>query len=455
MYKKDYKYYFVVAAAVLFSLTACKKWVDVKPSLGVDQSTVFSNEQGFRDVLNAVYLQIGSKDMYGRDMTYGLLSVLGRSYDTTISNAISNIYYQGAQYNLQDPDVNSVAKNIWVTTYQSIGSLNNLLDNIDTYKSKFTGNNYNTIKGEAIGLRAFLHFELLRLFAPSPAAGGLTALAIPYMIHFSPYAAASGMTGEVLDNCIGDLKTSESLLSESDFTMSHFTIWATRGLLARVYLYKGDNTNASLYAKALINSGKFPLAANNSDLMFGKEQLFSLYVYQNDIFPLYKSVLNATKPLGFTTLNQTALFVNGSGATTDWRKAFVDPTTGVATGNTISPRKFYASSSPSPNVAAIPLIRMSEMYYIAAECAANNNDMASATDLLDSIRFHRGVTKDLTPTISSDSVTIEIRKEYQKEFLGEGQMFFYYKRKNLPFASLPYTKVPVVPGASYVFIKPE
>jgi starch-binding outer membrane protein, SusD/RagB family len=57
--------------------------------------------------------------------------------------------------------------------------------------------------------------------------------------------------------------------------------------------------------------------------------------------------------------------------------------------------------------------------------------------------------------LKRDSVDKEIAKEYQKEFLGEGQVFYYYKRKNLPFSSLPYTKVQVVTNASYVFIKPE
>ena len=37
----------------------------------------------------------------------------------------------------------------------------------------FAGNNYNTTKGEALALQAFLHFDLLRMFAPSPAAAGL------------------------------------------------------------------------------------------------------------------------------------------------------------------------------------------------------------------------------------------------------------------------------------------
>jgi hypothetical protein len=444
------KFVYTITAMISLTLTACKKWLDAPAPLQVDQRTLFSNEQGFKDVLNGVYLQMGSRDMYGRDMSYGLLSVLGRSYDTTITSAIGNLYYQGAQYRFQDDSVRSVMKRIWEQSYNSIGNINNLLDNLESHKSVFTGNNFNTIMGEALGLRAFLHFELLRLFAPSPAVAGLNVPAIPYLTRFSPYAVPASTIGSVLDACITDLKISENLLNESDLNTSHFTIWATRGLLARVYLYKGDLTNASLYAKGLINSGRFPLAANNSDLMFTKEHLFSLSTFQTDILNSYKTVLNTSKPLGFTTANQTALFVTGSGATGDWRKAFVDPLTGVALGNTISPRKFYGNTNTTT-----PLIRVTEMYYIAAECAGSNNDMAQATDLLDSVRWHRNVNKDLTPTISSDSLTTEIRKEYQKEFLGEGQMFFYYKRKNLPFASLPFTKVPVDAGASYVFTKPE
>jgi hypothetical protein len=157
--------------------------------------------------------------------------------------------------------------------------------------------------------------------------------------------------------------------------------------------------------------------------------------------------------LGFTTLNQTALYVTGGGATSDFRRAFVDPATGTAIGNTISPRKCYSNTTNLANV--LPMIRVTEMYYIAAECATAALDSLKATDLLDSVRVHRGLTKYTLPALKRDSLNIEIRKEYQKEFLSEGQMFYFYKRKNLPFSSLPFTKVPVVADASYVFIKPE
>ena len=454
MHNRGFKFYFLAAALIIVSLTGCKKWLDADPPLQVDENTVLSNEQGFKEALNGVYLQMGGKSVYGRDMTFGLMSVLGRSYDTTISPAIANLYYQGARYNFQDPELKATFKNIWEISYISIANLNNILDNAESRQNVFTGNNYNTTKGEALALRAFLHFDLLRMFAPSPAAAGLNAPAIPYVSKISPYAEPVSTTGAVLDLCIADLKTAESLLSQTDMTTSRLTYWGVKGLLARIYLYKGDLTNAQTYALAVINSNKFPLInAVNSDWMITKEHLFSLYSSFNISLEYYKSVLNTTPPLGFTTQNQTALFVTGGGATSDFRRAFVDPATGTALGNTISPRKCYATNTNLANV--LPMIRVTEMYYIAAECATAALDSLKATDLLDSVRVHRNLPKYTLAALKTDSLYIEIRKEYQKEFLGEGQMFYFYKRKNLPFSSLPFTKVPVVADASYVFIKPE
>ncbi len=450
MYQRGFKYYFLAAVATMLFLTGCKKWLDTEAPLQVDENTVFSNEKGFREALDGVYLQMGNRSMYGRDLSFGLIAILGRSYDTTITPAIGKLYYEGARYNFQEPELQTTFKNIWNGHYLCIANLNNLLDNAERKQDMFTGNNYSTFKGEALALRAFLHFELVRMFAPSPAAGGLNVPAIPYMSKISPYAVPLSTTGAVLDSCISDLSMAQAFLSEGDLNTSHFTHWAVRGLLARLLLYKGDLTNAQFHALAVINSKRFPLAVNNSDLMFSKEHLFSLYSSLNISGQYYKEVLNINPPLGFTTQNQTALYVTGGGATGDWRRAFVDPATAVAIGNTISPRKCYAN-----NANVLPMIRVTEMYYIAAECATANRDTLKATDLLDSIRVHRNVPKYTVPALKQDSLNIEIRKEYQKEFLGEGQMFYFYKRKNLPFSALPFTKVPVVANASYVFIKPE
>jgi hypothetical protein len=162
-------------------------------------------------------------------------------------------------------------------------------------------------------------------------------------------------------------------------------------------------------------------------------------------------VFNTNPPLGFTPQNQTVLFVNGGGGTLDYRKQFVDPTTqSTLTGTIVEPRKCIQTASNN-----LPLVRMSEMYYIAAECATALQDSLTATNLMDSVRVHRGLVKYTQTALKRDSLTVEIGREYQKEFISEGQVFYYYKRRNLPFSTLPFTKVPPVAGASYVFIKPE
>jgi hypothetical protein len=451
MFNRIKTFSFLMLSAVLL-LGACKKWVDVEPPLQVDQGTVFSTEQGFRDVLNGVYLNMGSRSLYGRDLSIGMLSVLGRSYDTTISPSINNLYYQSAKYNFQDAEVKACFKNIWDSLYFCIGNLNNLLANIDARQPVFTGSNYTTVKGEALGLRAFIYFDLLRMFAPSPASSGLNTAAIPYVTKLSPYAPPLATTGNIIDSCTADLLSAEGMLGTSDMTTTHLTGWGVKGLLARIFLYKGDLVNARNYALSVINSNRFPLVTSNSDLSFTKEQLFSLLASQTVASTYIKSVLNTTPPLGFSGPNQTALFVTGSGSTSDWRRAFVDPSTGVALGNTISPRKFYSTNQSN---VLVPMIRASEMYYIAAETANAMQDSLTATNMLDSIRVHRNLVKYTQTALKKDSINIEVAKEYQKEFISEGQVFYFYKRKNLPFSSLPYTKVAVVSNATYVFIKPE
>ncbi|UKJ09272.1 RagB/SusD family nutrient uptake outer membrane protein [Solitalea lacus] len=444
---------------VLFSTVACQKWVDDAPQpLQVDESKVFSTEQGFRDALNGVYLQLGSSALYGRELTMGVLSLAGRNYDSVSVTKVSNLYYKAATCNLADPSVKSYSAEVWNKMYQSIANLNNVLANAETRKGIFTGDNYKTVKGEALALRAYLHFDLLRLFAPAPVTGQLASPAIPYVTALSANATPVSSVEQVLQNCIADLTAADELLSADDLTASQFTKWAVKGLLARVYMYKGDNAQAKENALAVINSNKFSLSTNNNDLFFTKESLFKLYIYNNNYYAYYKSVFSSPVLLGLSSSAQTAVYVTGNGATSDYRKNFINTLTGNGTGAALMPKKFYATAS---NI--FPMIRLSEMYYIAAECAA---DVPTGLSYINQVRTGRGVPALTAANVpDAGSLSNEIMKEYRKEFIGEGQMFFYYKRKNTPFTALPfYPKVPAVAGeayvpvaanASYTFIKPE
>ena len=67
-----------------------------------------------------------------------------------------------------------------------------------------------------------------------------------------------------------------------------------------------------------------------------------------------------------------------------------------------------------------PLIRMSEMYYIAAETETSED---AALDYLNTVRRERGLGDNLTAGVDLQN---EIFKEYKKEFFGEGQLFYYF-----------------------------
>ena len=72
----------------------------------------------------------------------------------------------------------------------------------------------------------------------------------------------------------------------------------------------------------------------------------------------------------------------------------------------------------------IPLIRLSELYLIAAEC---ETDTQQALNYLNTLRNHRNCP-DLHPT-TPDELIEAVTTEFRKETIGEGQMFFFYKRR--------------------------
>ena len=69
----------------------------------------------------------------------------------------------------------------------------------------------------------------------------------------------------------------------------------------------------------------------------------------------------------------------------------------------------------------LPLFKISELYLIAAECIGGESGMA----YLNELRNHRG----LSNLNSSEELDDYIYQEYRREFIGEGQLFFFYKRK--------------------------
>ena len=299
----DMKKYIVYLVAV-FLFSSCEEWLDVKPKSEIEGSELFSTEQGFKDALTGIYTAMSAESLYGREMTYGLVDVIGDAYYSgAIYSGTAYAYARNHQYD--QTSVEALINTIWSGCYNVIATINNTLENLEQADSTmFAADNYNVIKGELLGLRAFLHFDLLRLFAPSYAVGAAEN-AIPYVTTYGYEITPQSTVGEVIDYILTDLEDAVACLETSDPIVTgreitatddngyllnrqfHFNYYAAKATMANVYLYKGDHANARKYALEVIDSGKFPWtsvdniatsAVADRDRTFTSEQIFALQI---------------------------------------------------------------------------------------------------------------------------------------------------------------------------------
>ena len=224
--------------------------------------------------------------------------------------------------------------------------------------------------------------------------------------------------------------------------------YAVKALQARVYLWRGKNediVNALSAANEIITALEnniainemytycnflTPETVNKSCTSMSRENIFGLNVSDvasrivNYIKPYYLDSENT--PMYLLTTDAMSLYENSA---TDIRlTTLMEPNTNAQnTGYT--PLKVYQSDLANDYKNKISMIRIPEIYYIAAECYVkqNNPNLPLALNCLNTVREKRGLYTPLED-LDAEQILVEIQKEYHKEFLSEGVMFYYYKR---------------------------
>ena len=445
-------------------LTACHDYLNVQPKSQVLADEYFTDDQAYKDFLAGSYEKLAAEALYGRELTFGLAEVLSQNYDLSTSSP----YYEAASYNYTQSSIRPVIDAVWSGQYNVIANLNLLLSYIDeSGANTFVGNNYYLYKGEALGLRAFLHFDLLRLFSPAYTSEP-NAAAVPYVTTYGTEVTPQRTVAETLGLLKADLIQARQLLSRGDllykatpdsayyfrgssqeyYGAQIFNYYAATATLARVYLWENKADSALVYAREVIDDGKFSWAhytsieTNNMaerNYLYDSEHVFRLNVNNlDDITSLWftASAKNSGKLLTPNATKQDQIFeVSTKGYGTDYRYNY----NFISDGDDY---KYMAKFWQSRNGVKftyrdmLPLIRMTEMYYICAE-ALKASDPAAAVEYLNTVRHYRNITEayDLEPTLLPDEIQEEVYKEMRKEYLGEGQLFYYYKR--LGYETIP------------------
>lgn len=468
MNKLRYNVSFWLGALFLFVTGGCSDYFDVRPKSQVLADELFSTEEGFSDQLTGVYKRLASTSLYGQEMTFGLAEALTQNYDL----ATGSEYYEAGLYNYENTAVKNKITTVWSQMYSAIANLNIMLEYIDKNPAMFSGDNYRIYKGEALGLRAFLHLDLLRMFAPSYASNA-QAPAIPYVMTYSTAVTPQSTVDKVLDYVIADAREALGLLETDPLFLAdsleaytyrndrsyRFNYYAVAATLARAYQWKGGADNlaqALVYARKVIEEKKFSwvhytsITSSNAyerDLLFASELLFRLNVLDMDdiIGPYFKEQTDKTKKLSPSEEMWDDIYeVSTKAYGQDWRHIYH----WTYSGSDPYLSKFWQYENGTYKN-FMPVLRWSEMYYIAAE-ASLNTDSRQAVRYLNTVRNNRYLDFDpLDENLPVTQIQNEIYKEYRKELVGEGQLFYYYKRLN--FASIPGS---AVSGSDDIYVLP-
>ena len=454
---------FTLLALTIGTFSSCNKWLDVQPSTQTTENKQFSSQQGYIDALIGTYQKMADNKSYGKNLGYGVLDVLAQLFQNKANQTVDT-YGQLARYNYADAGVEPIINEIWNEQYAIIAQSNYILKDIDANKSLFQQNNFNLIKGESLAIRAMIHFDLLRLYAPVKSQ--LTAedqLTIPYMKDFTVNPSRALSFAEIISQIITDLKSAEELLSVmpdidqikdnaglvnlelfQSFRQNRLNYWAVKALLARVYQYNEDKENALKYAKEVIDGEKFYFVNGNtnttnptlatSNAIFSTEHIFS--VYKSDLKIVSDRYFKTESSAGegedyFSTQTNLNNYyeVTVAGHAIDIRGPQASNSRwNVFNVSTVYSNKYYVGANVNNvNQKLVPVIKLAEMYYIAAEASPSIDE---ALFYLNKVRTARLIPALTTSTITNQTqLDNEIFKEYRKEFFAEGQLWYYYKRK--------------------------
>lgn len=129
------KYISILPILILLLNTSCNNWLDVKSSTELDRDDLFSSENGFGEALIGVYSQLSDASLYGGELTWGLLDVLGGQY-VDVKGNYNKFSTSSYKQNSTDRDDNAlgIVDQLWKGLYAQIANLNSILESIDEHK---------------------------------------------------------------------------------------------------------------------------------------------------------------------------------------------------------------------------------------------------------------------------------------------------------------------------------
>lgn len=444
------------------ALTSCSDWLDYQPNDKQTEGQQFATRAGFYSAVNGTYNMLASNSLYGKNLSWGAVDLISKRYQVASSSTAN---YPWAVFRYTDDTAVNGLNAIWTSAYSAILNANLIIENIDKNGNVLTDNDKNLIKGDMLAMRAMLHLDMLRLFGPEPVTQtAIETAVVPYNDKPTAEVYEKLSAKDVVKKVVADLDEAEKLLaidpvikegrlSTADdeatdnymrYRQLRVNYYAIAVLKARAYMWIGDYENALAEAKKITDDAnvkeKFPwvdsskLLGNqvNPDRVFSTEVLFGIYNKDRaDIFTYNFDAQGLN--YGSSFLGPRANYIKNYLFKTEQQGDYRYQSQWYDDAGYDVLTKFkaisYSASNPPFYAFLMPLVRVSEAYYIAAECL-RKTDKAKAVEYLNVVKKARGTILLDDATATDASIMAELGYEYIREFIAEGQVLYFFKRAN-------------------------
>lgn len=253
---KIHKIYKISLLAVIIALASCKGFLDEENPTGLTSQNVYTTPAGFESLVNAAYSY--TRTWYGKEEGYNLTEMGTDLWHPGVDNRRLDLMtynnLQGSEAGLASTEL--FLERLWQRSYQAINLCNQGILNVN--KAGLAAATAKIREGELRFLRAFFYWHIAEQWGGVHFTTGITETAI---------TTANRTSLEVIyQQIIDDLKFATENLPNTTADYGRVTKPAAEAFLARIYLTRGNNTEASALAEKVISSYGLALESNYANL---------------------------------------------------------------------------------------------------------------------------------------------------------------------------------------------
>ncbi|EIA07457.1 RagB/SusD family nutrient uptake outer membrane protein [Flavobacterium frigoris] len=413
----------LIAALIVITclwLFSCDSFTETDlPKTQLIKTAVFQDVKTATAALSDCYAQMRDYSMITGNSD-GLSSLLGNYADELTYYGVSDSPLQNF-YNHTLLPSNSGVSVLWNSSYNQIYAANAIVEGVDN-STAITGDNRNRLKGEALFIRAFIHFNLVNLFGD-----------IPYITStdYKTNTMISKQTqADVYNQIIADLLEAKELLPETYTSAQRIrpNKYTVSALLARVFLYTENWQLAENESNAIINKTAFYQWQDNLDLVFLKDSPSTIWQLHPGVAGLNtmegRTFIFTSAPPNIEAISPELFNAFEAG---DQRKNHWLGSVNDGTDTYYFPFKYKLDTNSGTSQEYSIIFRLEEQYLIRAEARIHLGKLAEAKNDINKIR-QRATLANTTANTSeelSQAVLQERRVELFTEF---GHRWFDLKR---------------------------